>query len=303
MFTPPPSLMFGSITARHDFTKIERDLESIRLLSQSSCIIGLPTEERARIDNQRTALESQLEMKRKEIGDIIQRLMATEFWPVLRMPDLQNLEKTFAEVKKHVFELRHSMEELHSKCKELVGIHDSSATDEPPPGDERPKKRRRTGEGQDLPQDSTSPSFSAVELGAFHDKLDELRRCVSDLENDVYQRYEITRDEVELRIDERLQEDGVLSSLEKQILQVDIEAAVDIRNSALIQNIQRTEAEVGELAQEVASLITQHHNLAQRCSNFEVQNERLKDVIAEVCILVHRLCSHQAKRLAANWPK
>ncbi|KAL4067642.1 hypothetical protein V8B97DRAFT_1688927 [Scleroderma yunnanense] len=280
-------MMFASITSRRDFRKIEKDLESIRLLGQSSRVADLPEEDKARIGAQKIALELQLETKRKEVNDITHRLMGTEFWPAIKATELQNLERTFSDVKKHVSEVKSSLEDLQSSCNVLLKTHGIAAgdTSEASHDTERPLKRRRMSEQPEAPSHDTDgdASHSSSELETFRAKLTGLNRQVSDLENHINQRHQIIYDEVELRINERLEEEGFFSPVEEiQVPRADIEAVVDSHNSVLVQNIQTTESEIGQLAEEVAALITQRHELEKRCSSVETENAELKSAVGEL---------------------
>ncbi|KAI6109214.1 hypothetical protein EDD16DRAFT_1616131 [Pisolithus croceorrhizus] len=279
-------LMFTSITTRRDYAKIESDLESFRRLSQSSYVAGLPEEEQSRINEQKIALEHQLEKKRKEVSEVIQHLIETEFWPTLKAPELQGLEKTLVEVKKHVSDVKSSLEDLQSSCSALFGSQAIPPGQNPEQSDvaEPPKKRRRLSEGEVAEDDgSGGVSYQPIELEGFRDKLAGLSRQVSDLENHIHQRHQIMHDEMELRIDERLADEGYLSAVEEiRVPQADIEVVVDAHNSTLVQNIQTTGSEVGQLAEEVATLIGQRHELEQKCTRIETENESLKGAIAEL---------------------
>ncbi|KAI6167002.1 hypothetical protein EDD17DRAFT_1752349 [Pisolithus thermaeus] len=270
--THSSSLMFTSITTRRDYAKIESDLESFRRLSQSSYIAGLPEEEQSRINEQKIALEHQLEKKRKEVNEVIQHLIETEFWPTLKAPELQGLEKTLVEVKKHVSDVKSSLEDLQSSCSALFSSQ-AIPTGQIP--EQKGKLREDGGSG--------GVSCPPIELEGFRDKLAGLSRQVSDLENHIHQRHQIMYDEMELRIDERLADEGYLSAVEEiRVPQADIEAVVDAHNSVLVQNIQTTGSEVGQLAEEVATLIGQRHELEQKCARIETENESLKSAIAEL---------------------
>ncbi|KIM65284.1 hypothetical protein SCLCIDRAFT_537903 [Scleroderma citrinum Foug A] len=276
-------LMFFSITSRRDYTKIEKDLEYIKLLSQSSRVADLPEEDKARINAQRIALELQLETKRKEVNETVQRLMGTEFWPAIKASEFQNLEKTFTDVKKHVSEVKTSLEALQSSCNALLSVHGiaTGSTSEPSHDTERPSKRRRMSEEAEAP--SSSAGCATPELEAFREQLTGLSRHVSDLENHINQRQQIIQDEVELRINERLEEEGFFSPVEEiQVSQADIEAVVDAHHSVLMKNIQTTESEVGQLAEEVAALIIQRHELEQVCSSVQADNAELKSAVEDL---------------------
>ncbi|KAG1715696.1 hypothetical protein ID866_1459 [Astraeus odoratus] len=280
-------LIFASMTSRRDFAKIEKDLESIRQLGQSQRAASLPEEEKSKLCDQRIALEQQLDGKRKEVNDTLQRLIGTSFWPIMKAPELQNFEKTFVEVKGYVVEVRNSLEELRSSCNTLFDSHGvpSGGTDKAPEDAERPLKRRRVSEDTGTPIQDTGSSTTQpfAEMTAFHDRLTLLSRQVSDLENHINQRQQIMEDEIVLRIDERLEEEGLFSPVEAiRIPEADIVAVVDAHNAELVKAIQTAESEVGLLAEEVATLITQRHELEQRCIRFETEIADLRGAIAEL---------------------
>ncbi|KAH7889684.1 hypothetical protein F5I97DRAFT_1846273 [Phlebopus sp. FC_14] len=288
-------LMFASVATRQDYSKISNDLDIIRLVS-SSRVSTLPPPDIARINAQKEHLEQQMEEKRKEINAVIQKLMGTAWWPALKMPELLEMEKAYGEVKKHVAEVRTSVEELYSTYSALHKLRAAASTTSlPAPGlhaphdSERPLKRRRVSEDPDVGKRNVTPDAQAKEhehaqLEIFRDKLTALDHHLINLENDISQRDQIISDEIELRIDGRFEDEDLFSPQTTESVEVspaDIEAVVDRKNETLVRTVDATGVEIGELAKEVGELITQINELENRCHILEKENQELRNVVAE----------------------
>jgi hypothetical protein len=287
--------MITSITSRRDYTKLESDLSHISLLSSSSLASNLPEADRANIGAQKMALELQMQMKRNEINEGIQKLMGSEFWPVLRIPQVLEMERGLGEAKKNVLEVRGLLDDLQSSCTALLKTKTGSlATAWPTPdgaqGSDRPLKRRRVSEEADVTRRSTIENakvanHTAAQLEAFRDKLVTLDRHLVDLTNDITQRDQIISDEIDLHIDARLEDQDALYPLVEEPLKIsqsEIEAVVDARNEGLERALKTTGDDIGMLVTEVAELITKVNILEARCGALEAENQELKNRLAQV---------------------
>lgn len=281
------SLMFTSITSRRGYTKLESDLTQLRLWSDSSLVNSLPEADRAKINTQKMALQLQVEAKRKEISEIIQKLIGSEFWPVLRVPQISEMEKKLAETKKYILEVRGMLDDVNNSCAALFKTSGSGWIQD----SERPSKRRKLDEKAGTPGQSTSAEVEGVtedtarELEAFRDKLTELDRHLVDLEGDITQRDKIISDEIELHIDARLEAEDALYPPVREptgVSQIEIEALVDTKNKELIRAVSVTGEEIGILAVEVAELITKVNVLEARCKALEAENHEFKTKLAQV---------------------
>lgn len=280
------SLMVTSIASRRDYIKLESDLTQVRLLSDSSLANNLPEAERANINAHKMTLELQMEAKRKEVNETIQKLIGSEFWPVLRIPQISEMEQTLGEVKKHVSEVRGLLDDVKDSCAALFKTSASDWTQD----SERPSKRRKLEGKADTPGQSTSGDAEGMtedtkELEAFRDKLTELDRHLIDLENDVTQRDQIISDEIEFHMDARLEEEDALYPPVKEpigVSQTEIEAVVDTKNKELVRAVTVTGEEIGELAVEVAELITKVNDLEAKCRGLEAENHEFKNKLAQV---------------------
>lgn len=289
--------MFASITSRRDYTKLESDLSQIRLLSNSSFVNNMHEPERARINAQKMALDLEMEVKRKEINETVQKLVGSSFWPILRTPQISEMEKALGEAKKHALEVRSLLDDMRSSCAALL---QTSACDWTQDSD-RPTKRRRLGGEADTPGQSTSGNTEVMtedtteELEAFRDKLTELDRHLVDLENDIFQRDQIVSDEIELHMNARLEEEDALYPPVREPTEVsrtEIEAVVDAKNQELVHAVTTTGDEIGVLAVEVAELITKVNALEARCMALEAENQEFKNKLAQVCLNVIYLERH-----------
>jgi len=278
------SLMFTSITSRRDYAKLESDLSQIRLLSSSSLANNMPEANRAHISAQKMALELQMEVKRKEINETVQKLIGSNFWPVLGNPQISEMEKTLEESKKHVSEVRSLLDDVRSSCAALLKTSASDCTQD----SDRPSKRRKL-EGEAGQSTSGNAEFmtedTTRELEAFRDKLTELDRHLVELENDITQRDGVVSDEIELHIDSRLEEEDALYPPVKEpgeVSQSEIEAVVDAKNKEFVRAVTVTGEEIGVLAVEVAELITKVNALEARCRTLEAENQEFKNKLAQV---------------------
>ncbi|KAG9318493.1 hypothetical protein JVU11DRAFT_584 [Chiua virens] len=272
-------LMFTSITARRDYAKLETELSHLRQFSDSSLINNMPETNRARIDAQKTVLESQIVVKRKEVNDIIQKLIRSEFWPILRTPQISELEKTLGESKKYVLEVKSVLDDLKNSCAALLKASASEGTEDA----NRPTKRRKLDKEADAPAQSTTDTAEVRnedaprELEGLRDKLTELTGYLSNLENDITQRDAIISDEVELRISNWLEEEEVLYPPVKEPGEV---SQAEIRGCCRREEPVAGE-EISMLAVEVAELITKVDALEARCKALEVENEEFKIKITQ----------------------
>lgn len=285
---PRLSLMFTSIGSRRDYVKLESDLTQIRLLSNSPLVNNIPEADRTKISTQKIVLEMQMEVKRKEINETIQKLVGSEFWPVLRTPQISEMEKSLGEAKKHVLEVRGLLDDVKNSCAALFKTSASDWTQD----SERPSKRRKLegktdGPGEAMNGDAeVMTEDTARELEAFRDKLTELDGHLIDLENDITQRDKIISDEIELYIDTRLEAEDALYPPVKELTQVsqsEVEAVVDAKNRELVRAVAVTGEEIGALAVEVAELITKVNALEARCMVLEAENQEFKNKLAQVC--------------------
>ena len=272
------SLMFASITSRRDYTKLESNLNQIRLLSNSPLVNNMSDADRANVNSQKMTLELQMDRKRKDINDSIQKLIGSLFWPVLRTPGISEMEKVAGETKKHVLEVRSLLDDVKSSCAALLK---TSAADQAQDSG-RPSKRRKleaSGQSEDVTEDTTK------ELEAFRDKLTELDRHLVDLENDIVQRDKIISDEIELHIDARLEaEDSLYPPIKEptEVSPAEIEAVVDAKNKDIARAVTVTGEEIAVLAEEVAELITKVNTLEARCQALEAENREFKNKLVQV---------------------
>lgn len=281
------SLMFTSITSRRDYSKLESDLSQIRRLSNSSIVCNMPEADRARINSQEMALELQMEVKRKDINETIQKLIGNSFWPVLKTPQISEMEKMLGEAKKHVLEVRCLLDDVKNSC---AALFKTSASDGTQDSDRPTKRRKLEGEADSLGQ-STSGNAEAMtediakELETFRDKLTELDGHLIDLENDILQRDQVISGEIELHVDARLEEEDTLYPPIREpteVSRIEIEAVVDAKNQELVRVVTTTGEEIGVLALEVAELITKVNDLEARCMALEAENQEFKNKLAQV---------------------
>ncbi|KAH7926335.1 hypothetical protein BV22DRAFT_1118989 [Leucogyrophana mollusca] len=258
-------LISASVGARLEYSKVEKDIQTVNRLSQSSHAKKLPPEEAARINAQSMALERQREAKKKELSDSVQGLMGTEFWPALKQPDIPDLEAKYNDMKKHLTDLKGSIADLSAGYLALIG---KSENPKPTPDadsqetSERPLKRQRISEDPEIPARTSEGSAvitcSRADLDAVRDKLQKLNDSVSELQNYICQRDADLNDEIEDQIAAKFEEvDFEALEADAKPSDAEIEAIVAPRLAEAVTGVNVTGEQLGLLAEEVANIMLQ----------------------------------------------
>lgn len=262
------SLLFASVKAREQLSYAEADLK-LNKLGESSRMGNLSN------DRARAQTELRCETKKNEISDSIQKLTASDFWPALKPPDLQSVEAKFFGMKQQISELHNSVGELSTSFSALLRLKDPGTAGEPPL-----KKRRLEGD------DATDPSevtFSLSALDGIQARLSGVDSQLLDLQNDILQRNAIVGDEIESRIDARLEEVEIFPD-EDDInpSPAIVTAAVQAETVKALNSINSTGQQLEELALEVANLMMQSKGTDDEAMRLRQENDQLKTEIIKV---------------------
>ena len=290
-------LMFTSINVHQQYSEAEQKLRSWRQLGASSRRGGLSTEDEARMIAKTRSLEVMYETKKKEIFDVVQKLTASDYWPAVKPPDLQNLEAKFLSMRQHITQLRDSVNDLNSNFNALLKSKDKDASTTSNDSGEPPLKRRRL-EGEDAGADISETTLPSGALEEIQDRLTSVARQLSDLQNDIFQRDAIMGDEVEARIDARLEEMDLFQEVDMSPSREAVTAAVQAETAKGLEMIRVTGEQLGEVAQEVATLMLQSKGTDDEAARVRQENEQLKAEIAQVrsvLWLVHLLLTGLSK--------
>jgi hypothetical protein len=276
------SLMFTSINVHQQYSEAEQKLRSWRQLGSSSCRANLSTDDESRMTAKTRSLEIVYEGKKKEIFDVIQKLTASDYWPAIKPPELQSLEAKFLSMKQFLSELRDSVNDLHTNFSALLKSKDKDSGTTSKDSGEPPLKKRRI-EGEDAMADTSEGSLPSRALEGIQEHLTSIAGQLSDLQNDIYQRDTIMEDEIEARIDARLEEVVIFPD------EVDMNPSPDVVTSVVqaetakgLEMISATSQQLGEVAQEVANLTTQSKDIDDEATRARQENERLKAEVAQV---------------------
>lgn len=264
----PLSLLFASVKAREQLSYAEADLK-LNKLGESSRMGNLSN------DRARAQTELRCETKKNEISDSIQKLTASDFWPALKPPDLQSVEAKFFGMKQQISELHNSVGELSTSFSALLRLKDPGTAGEPPL-----KKRRLEGDDAAGPSEAT---FSLSALDGIQARLSGVDSQLLDLQNDILQRNTIVGDEIESRIDARLEEVEIFPDEDDINPSPNIvTTAVQAETVKALNSINSTGQQLGELAQEVANLMMQSKGTDDEAMRLRQENDQLKTEIIKV---------------------
>lgn len=284
-------LLFASVKAREQLSDAEADLK-LNKLGESSRM--------GNSSNARAIAQTELrcETKKNEISESIQKLTASEFWPALKPPDLQSVEAKFFGMKQQITELHNSVGELSTSFAALLKLKDPGTAGEPPL-----KKRRLEEEDAAGPSEAT---FSLSALDGIQARLSGVDSQLLELQNDIFQRNAIVEEEIESRIDARLEEVEIFPD-EDDInpSSAIVTAAVQAETVNALNSINSTGQELGELAHVVADLMIQSKGTDDESMRLRQENDQLKTEIiklkssAEADAKVVQQNNEQIKALAA----
>lgn len=261
-------LLFASVKAREQLSYAEADLK-LNKLGESSRMSNT-SNVRAR-----TQTEMRYEAKKNEISDCIQKLTASDYWPALKPPHLQSVEAKFVGMKQQISELKDSVSELSTSFSALLRLKDTRSGGPP-------LKRRRL-EGEDATAGSSEATFSLSVLDGIQARLSGVNSQLLDLQNDILQRNTIMEDEIESRINARLEEVEVFPDEDDMNpASAVVTAVVQAETSKALDIINMTGQQLGEVAQEVANLMIQSKGTDDEATRLRQENEQLKTEIVKL---------------------
>lgn len=270
-------LLFASVKAREQLSVAESDLKLYKA-GESSCMTGAST---TRITTQRHFLETQCETKKAEIFDTIQKLTASEFWPALKPPDLQSVEAKFFGMKQQISALKDSVSDLGTSFSAFLRMKDLGTASRD--SGEPPLKKRRLEEGEVAPADASEATFSLSALDGIQERLGGVERQLDDLENDIFQRDTIVGDEIDSRIQGRLEEEEIFPDEDDtKLSSAAVIAVVQAETGKALDTINTTDQELRVVAQEVEGLMMQTKGTEDKATRLSQENEQLKTKIVEL---------------------
>lgn len=264
-------ILFASVKAREQLSNAEADLK-LNKLGESSRI-GNMSNARAR-----TQTELRCEAKKNEISDSIQKLAASDFWPALKPPDLQSVEAKFFDMKQQISELKDSVDELSASFSTFLRLKNpgtASRSAEPPLKKQKLEEEAAAG--------SSEATFSLGVLDDIQARLSDVDSQLLDLQNDILQRNTIVVDEIESRIDARLEEVELFPDEDDMNpSSAAMTAVVQAETAKALDMINITGQQLGEVAQEVANLMIQSKGTEDEATRLRQENEQLKTEIVKL---------------------
>lgn len=270
------SIMADAVRYRTEHAILETELFKLQKIVNSSRLHALPTEAGRNLRTRIATLEAQSAEKTKQLSGIVDRLVATNFWPILSGG---NVAGNYAEAKRHLDEVRANVTEMYEKIKALTAPWQRtfSAVEPDIDGGLRPAKRRRT--------DGSSADDDEADSKALEELKENLEGRIVELENHFLQHEENLWAALDARIEEKIEENietlQTQSDARRDYLLGELTAAQAARSKEFDDSLQQMGNEISELVKEVAQLVTSDQD--QELQNLRDDNTLLRARIAAVC--------------------
>lgn len=179
--------------ARVEYIRLEKELIGFRGIASTWKYAQVPQEEQSRLSAQIDSLNVQFEAKKKELNDVTNRLVDSDFWPVASKGVAGGIRGTVEELRGQVKDMSETIQKM-----ENLRLSVSTGSTTPPKEKEgtlnvesnRPVKRRRTDD-QDV--DMTAPIVqpqnvaSSQEFESLKDQLLGLEEQIVEMRNELVQ--------------------------------------------------------------------------------------------------------------------
>lgn len=289
-----------------DHIKLQSEHTAHQRLISTVRYSDLPEQVRSGLGAKLTDLGKQCETKKSELNKIVQQLSKQDFWPLGNMPptaviELEGLKTAVVELRTDMQETRDSLQAMNARIEQCPPSGskraNGSADHESSPTEARPTKRRRlslsgsgsTGGNHEKTSGATRMSVS----NDFERRITTVEEHLTDLENGYIERenefLNQIDDKVQTRIDEYFTERSSRRKARQVQDNVDNAAAPpasipqDRNWQQLEQDLSILGEQVGELAEEVASLIVKISNSTQMAT-LQRENDELRGRLASVSI-------------------
>jgi myosin heavy subunit len=288
--------MSDSIQARSDYIKVEAEIQKCRTITQSSRFALIPEADQTRMSSHITSLERQLDEKKDELATHIARLVESDSWPVTIDGGLEAASK-YEQIVESVEELRDTVKAMDEALVVIVSDQqeriqadqkDGVAMDVDGEGEKLseviPWKRIRPSTDLDEAPERNSRDMDGPmqrELEAIQETLLTLEGRVDELENEMTQQHRELMDEVNYRMETKLEVvTGVLGGTSLGTTSGALQASNKLLE--VEENVQATGMQVGEIAGEVANLITWSSSMDEERARQNAELEQLQAENTEV---------------------
>ncbi|KAI0957464.1 hypothetical protein AcW1_005847 [Taiwanofungus camphoratus] len=275
-----------AVIFRSEHAKLQAEAQMYRRLAQSWRFGATSEEDKARLNAQLSDIQLQCETKRQELNTSVTKLIELDFWPLPQhgSPPIDASQKqiqvTVSELRGHITELYSLIDQTQTQSPAAVelksalsmDVHDAQAEEH------RPAKRQRLSPGH---QEHLLDGVDVQD--ELRERLLMMERRLSDLENEMVQHDNDLLFEVEDLVQTRLEG---LRSMSGKISTIkdgngDHHSGLNPfsyeHQLHLEQELEITGGQVGELAQEVASLIRRANIGDKENAQLRDENEQLKE--------------------------
>lgn len=280
-------LMSEAAKHRDELVKLDEDLAFRRKVMNQARYSALNDDSKSSWDTRTSDLEKQYQDKKRELDMTFEKLMATNFWPVFHPPDVRGSEENYQALKKVVTELRDVVttinRDLHIIVEGKTPRAGSEAKAENAADQDRPNKRRRIGEDDEIQIFEGDQVFTIKEFNKARDSLVGLEGRLTELENSLIQQDADVRADIEDAVDAKWEDFGPPPTME------DGEVVEPSKIQALELNVTTTNEQLGEIANEVAQLMVRDREIDSQNTRWEEENAHIQGIFAQVSPLLDAL--------------
>ncbi|KAI9509394.1 hypothetical protein F5148DRAFT_769174 [Russula earlei] len=253
-----------------DLGKLEKDVQSRRRQFQLPAFDTLPSDVKDAFRAGLKNAEASCERKKVSLNSSIDKLSETDFWLPIPSQKVGDMEARLKEAKTLLGGLADSVSQLYKRIESLhgqryghPGTKPSSADDGAKTageaagdGDSRKKKRQRLSiGGSDAVADTVSHDVRD-DIESITDTIREIEDRLLEVENDMTQHSRNILEQLEVNVDEKIEE--IARSADISAL---VEAQLRPQTAQTIQafdeSLAQADRDIGELAHEMADLISQ----------------------------------------------
>ncbi|TFK54857.1 hypothetical protein OE88DRAFT_968211 [Heliocybe sulcata] len=290
-------LMADCIVARTDHAKLQRELSQYEALLQSWRFSSLADGDKDRLRAQVTEVRDRCATKKADLNELIKSLINADYWPAPKdTPGLDKVRKEVAELKELCASVQKDVMEVLAKQAQInlaatsasVTVDNSSSMDVDGDNSQHKGKRRRLSEGGR----DDRPTFVSRRV---HEQVRWLEERLADLENILIQRDGEVLDELDIRVEAKVEEMKQCRSEFAESERVKAHEALGENIESLEKNLNTTGDEVGQLAEEIATLITESGELKKENEWLRGENEEWKRKYAELQA-THQRANHVIER-------
>ncbi|THH31153.1 hypothetical protein EUX98_g3039 [Antrodiella citrinella] len=286
-------ILSDAVLGRTEYVRLEKELQGYQRVVQSWRFVDVSEEEKSRLQTQLTTLETQFETKKKNLNTLTHRLVDSEFWPAIpqnaavgvrgSVEDLQGKVKDIYEAIEKLQNLR-----LSSSISESTPSKASTPVEEP----NRPAKRRRLTNG-DVSMDTTptkakdqaQDTAMTMDLDRLKDRVLALEDKLSEMENELVQADHTMLLTLQDELDAKLEAYNLPSKNSPPVPAHPVPAAslppqeAEQKINTLEASLKLTGADIAEIADDVANLVTSNAEKNVAISKLKEDNKQLQSQI------------------------